>query len=299
VRGEAAAGIRANPYLLLSLAALFWSLNHVLGRAVTGHAPPFGITLVRWFFGALLILPFAWPHLPRDWQTAKRHWRIVLFLAMTGGTIFGALQYLGLQLTTAMNTSVLNSLMPVFVVAAGGLLFRDRLGLLPLLGIATSLTGVIAIVTRGDFAVLAGLAFNWGDVVIVFNMGVMAIYSACLRLLPPMNAMSFVFLLAAISTIGTVPLAAWEYAEGMRFDTSWITLVTAVYVPIFPGVGAMLAFNRGVELIGANRGGVFMHLIPLYTALFATTFLGERLQAFHVAGFALIHLGVCLAARKA
>ena len=121
---------------LLALAALFWSLNHVLGRAVAGHAPPFGIALVRWFFGALLILPFAWTHLPQDWAVAKRHWRIVLFLTMIGGTIFGALQYLGLHLTTAMNTSVLNSLMPVFIVAAAAALFGDRLGLLPLLGIA-------------------------------------------------------------------------------------------------------------------------------------------------------------------
>ena len=167
--------ILGNAYLLLSLAALFWSMNHVLGRAVTGHAPPFGITLVRWFFGALLILPFAWTHLPQDWAVAKRHWRIVLFLTMIGGTIFGALQYLGLQLTTAMNTSVLNSLMPVFIVAAAAALFGDRLGLLPLLGIATSLAGVLAIVTRGDPSALGGLAFNWGDLVIVFNMGVMAV----------------------------------------------------------------------------------------------------------------------------
>src|SRR6185295_14734911 len=105
-------------YLLVALAALCWSGNHILGRAIAGHVPPFAISTVRWVVPALILWPFAHRHLRQDWPVIRRHWSVFLFLALTGGTVFGALQYIGLQYTTAINVSVLNSLAPVLIVAA-------------------------------------------------------------------------------------------------------------------------------------------------------------------------------------
>lgn len=287
-----------NPYALLALAGLCWSGNHVIGRAIAGEVPPIGISTLRW----LLPLPVIWllarQHLRRDWPAIRAHWRVMLWLGATGGALFSALQYVGLQYTSAVNVSVLNSLVPVLIVAAGAAIFRDRVSLLQLFGVVVSLSGVLIMVTRGSLSALTALDFNAGDLIIVLNMAVFAIYAACLRLRAPMHPFSFLFVLAAISAAATFPFFVWESQQVAQFKPTLLTVAAILYVSIFPSVIAFAAWNRGVELIGANRSGPFLHLIPVYTALVAATFLGERLAAFHIAGFAAILVGVWLASIK-
>ncbi|HEX2537127.1 MAG TPA: DMT family transporter [Pseudolabrys sp.] len=286
---------RANPYLLLALAALFWSGNHIVGRAIGGHVPPVGVSTIRWLIPSILIWPWVRPHLKRDWPAIRRHWKAMLWLGVTGGALFTALQYVGLQYTTALNVSVLNSLVPVLIVATSAALFRDRISPMQLAGIVVSSLGVLTIIGRGSLDVLERLAFNWGDLIILFNMLVFAIYAACLRLRPPMHWLSFIFVFAVLSVVMTLPFAVLEFVQGERFKADWETIAAIGYVSIFPSVIAFAAWNRGVELIGANRSGPFLHLVPVYTAIFGSALLGEHLAAFHVAGFALILAGVWLA----
>jgi drug/metabolite transporter (DMT)-like permease len=286
-----------NPYLLLALAALFWSGNHIVGRAISGEVPPIGISTVRWLIPALILWPLARPHLYRDWPLIRAHWRIVLWLGLTGGALFTALQYIGLQFTSALNVSVLNSLVPVLIVATGALLFRDRIGGLQLAGIATSSAGVLTIISHGDLATLRHLEFNWGDLIIIFNMIVFAVYAACFRLRPDIHWLSFMFMLAVISAAGTLPFFVWETLSGYTFKPTWFTLAAIAYVSVFPSLLAFAAWNRGVELIGANRSGPFLHLVPIYTAILASTLLSETLASHHVVGFVLILGGVWLASR--
>jgi drug/metabolite transporter (DMT)-like permease len=292
-------GIAGNAYLLLALTALFWSGNHVVGRAIAGEVPPLGISTLRWLLPLILLWPFARPHLARDWPVIRSHWMVLLWVGLTGGAIFSALQYVGLQLTTALNVSVINSLTPVVIVAAGALIFGDRLGRVQLTGVMISLVGVLVIVARGDPTTLRDLNFNWGDVIIVFNMAIFGVYSAWLRRVPPLHWMSFLFVVAAVSVLGTTPFFVWEHLSGFTFQATWLTALAIVYVPIFPSVLGFVFWTRGVALIGANRAGPFLHLIPIYSALLASVLLGEALRGFHIVGFVLILLGVWLAARKA
>ncbi len=294
----AATRLSANAYLFLVIAGLCWSGNHVIGRAVAGEVPPLGLSTVRWLLPALLLWPAAKPHLVRDWPTIKAHAPALLLLGATGGALFSALQYVGLQYTTALNVSVLNSLAPVFIVLVGALTFGDRLRPIQTFGIATSLAGVLAIVTKLDAGALGALQFNWGDLIILFNMFVWGIYSANLRRRPRMHWLSFTYVLAVISTIGTLPAWAWEHASGFVFRPTWLTVFAVLYVSIFSSVIAFASWNRGVELIGANRSGPFLHLIPLYSAVLAYLLLGERLMTYHVIGFVLILAGVWFAARR-
>jgi len=286
-------------YLLVALAALCWSGNHILGRAIAGHVPPFAISTVRWLVPALVLWPFAYRQLRQDWPAIRRHWPVLVFLALTGGTVFGALQYIGLQYTTAINVSVLNSLAPVLIVAAGTLMFRDTLALRQVLGIAVSLAGVLVIISKSSFDALRALQFNWGDLVILFNMGVWAVYSACLRRRPEMHWLSFTFVLAAIAGLTTLPFWLWEHANGFVLQPTLTTAAALAYVSVFPSLVAYASWNRGVDLIGANRAGVFLHLIPLYSAVLAGLLLGEAIGLYHVSGFLLILVGVWLAARNA
>jgi drug/metabolite transporter (DMT)-like permease len=156
---------------------------------------------------------------------------------------------------------------------------------------------VLVIVARADLNTLVRLQFNWGDLIILLNMALLAVYAAYLRLRPPIHWLSFLFLLGLISTAATLPFAVWEGIYGMRFQPTLLTAASILYVSIFPSVLAFAAWNRGIEVIGANRAGPFLHLIPVFTALIATTLLGETLAPFHIIGFAMILTGVCLASR--
>jgi drug/metabolite transporter (DMT)-like permease len=285
------------PYLLLAAASLFWSGNHIVGRAVAGYVPPYTLSTLRWMVGAVILWPIVHRHVMRDLPLIRRHWAILLFLGMLGGTLFSALNYLSLQLTSALNVSVFNSLAPVLIAGVGAVTFRDRLTGGQTIGIFISLAGAIAIVSQLDWHVLAGFQFNFGDLLVVLNMGIFAVYSVYYRLRPPIHWLSFIFVLSVISAIGTAPLMIWEDLSGEVLPLTWTTLGAVAYVAIFPSIGAYICWNRGIELIGANRSGVFLHLVPLYSALMATVFLGERLMLYHVLGFVLILTGVHVTTR--
>jgi drug/metabolite transporter (DMT)-like permease len=287
--------MKNNPYLLLALASLCWSGNHIVGRAMAGEVPPVGVSMLRWLLPLVVLWPLARPHLTRDWPLMRKHWGVMLWLSITGGSLFSAIQYVGLQYTTALNVSVFNSLVPILIVAVGALLFQDRIGALQLAGIATSSIGVLVIIAHGQIDTFRQFAFNWGDLIILFNMMIFAVYAVYLRLRPQINGWSFMFALAAISVVTTLPFAIWEALAGTTFKATWLTFGAVAYVSIFPSVIAFAAWNRGIELIGANRSGPFLHLVPIYTAVIGTTLLSEPLALFHVIGFGLILTGVWLA----
>ncbi len=281
----------------MAFASLCWSGNHIVGRAIVGHFPPLTISTIRWFIPAIILWIAGRSRIEQDWPLIRRHWVVMLWLGATGGILFSALQYVGLQYTSAVNVSILNSLVPVLIIAAGALLFRDRILSRQLLGIATSLVGVLIIVTRGNLDALLQLSFNHGDVIIIVNMIVFAIYAVYLRLRPKIHWMSFLFVLAVVSAVGTMPFAIFEVASGQVPELNVGTISAALYVSIFPSLVAFTAWNYGVEQIGANRSGPFLHLVPLYTALLASIFLGENLMAFHALGLLMILVGVWIAAR--
>jgi len=287
----------ARAYLMLATAGLCWSGTHVVARAMAGHVPPIGAALVRWAVPSVLLLAVAWPYLKRDWPLIKRHWPVLVLLGIPGGIIFSALQHTGMIYTTVMNASIMNSMSPVLIVAAGALVFRDRIGIAQVIGVAISLAGVMVVVTRGNFEVLAGLKFNKGDLILLANQMAWAVYSACIRLRPPIHWLSFLYIICLLSTVGLIPVYYIEHASGFTIQPTVMTAWALLYMAIFPGMVAFACWNMGVEAIGANRAGVFMHLIPIYSTTLAYFLLGEQLQAYHAVGFVTILTGVAIAAR--
>lgn len=287
----------AAAYVLLPLACLCWAGNHIIARAAGGHVPPASLAVVRWIAVALVVLPFALPHLRGDLQKLRgKGWLMVLF-AITGGGAFGTLQYVALHFTTAVNMGVVGSVAPAFIVAASWILFRDRLSALQLFGVLVSLTGVLAIVSRLDLDRLAAFSFNGGDLIIIANMVLWAIYSACLRLRPDIHPATFLLAMSLIAGLGNVPFALGEYAFDYRLQNTPLTLLTITYAVLATTLLAYVAWNRGVDIVGAPRASAFLHTIPLFAAILATTILGEALEVYHIVGFALILAGVSLAAR--
>jgi len=283
---------------MLAFAALCWSGNHVIARAVSNHVPPWSLNCIRWLLVAAIMAVIAGPAIKRDWPLVKSHAGTLTFLGVTGGGLFGTLQYVGLKYTGALNMGVMNSVAPALIALASFLIFRDAVGLVQILGIGISLTGVLAIISRLDPAILQSLSFNQGDLIIVLNMGLWAIYSACLRLRPPIALTTFLFTLSVPAALVTAPAAWLEYVGGMPLQADFQTIGALLYAAIVSSILSYVCWGRGVEALGVTRAGAFLHLVPLFAALLATSLLGEQLGAHHLIGFALILAGVTMAVRR-
>ena len=291
-------GLVNQPYLMLSLMALFWAANIVLGRYVAGHVPPFALTFLRWAGTFLVVAPFAWPHMQRDWPTMRRHLPLLLMLALTGFAFNNALSYWGLQHTQALNALLIQSSGPLFVALWSLMLFGVRLSWMQAGGILVSLLGVLVIILRGDLAALAAIQVNSGDISFAGALFVFGLYSALMPKRPKINPLSLIAFTTGTGAVMLIPLVGWEISSGdvLKFDT--LTVSTLVFVVIFPSTLAYIFFNRGIELIGPNRAAPFFHLVPVFGSAMAILLLGEKLELFHLAGYALVLVGIFTASRK-
>ena len=287
------------PYILLSLASLFWAINIVLGRFIAGTVPPITLAQIRWGGAALILLPISWRHIRRDWPTIRANLPVLLILALTGITLYNTMAYYGLNYTQALNALLMQSSGPLLVALMSLILFRDRLTRQQLIGILVSMLGVIVIITRGHPGILFGLGLNRGDAWLVAAMGVYALYTVLLRKRPAIHFLSFLAFTIAAGAIMLIPLFLIEFGSGYRIDPTPAAFGVILYVVIFPSILSYFCFNRGVELIGANRAGQFFHLIPVFGSAIAIIFLGERPQWFHGVGYALIITGIVTAQRGA
>jgi drug/metabolite transporter (DMT)-like permease len=286
------------PYLLLSLTSLFWAGNTILGRVLAGHVPPITLAFIRWTGGFLILLPFAFRHLVRDWPVIRKNAGLLALLALTGFSIYNTMAYYGLQYTTAINGLLLQSVAPLFVAMWTFVLFRDRLSWAQAGGICVSLTGVLVIVCRGSLNVLLGIGFNRGDVCFVMALVIYGFYVAYLRKRPDMHAFSFMAVGMGGGAIILLPALAWEIASGrtMVFDAE--SIASFAFICIFPSLLGYLFLNRGIELIGANRAAPFIHLVPVFGSVLAVVLLGERFEPYHAAGYGLVFAGITIATRK-
>jgi drug/metabolite transporter (DMT)-like permease len=291
-------GLFDQPYLLLSLTSLFWAGNTVLGRFIAGHVPPVTLAFVRWAGAFLILLPFAAPHLVRDWPTIRKHAGLMTVFALTGVSAYNAMAYYGLQYTSAIHGLLLQSIAPLFVALWTFALFGERLSLRQAAGICVSLAGVLVIVCQGSLAVLVGIGFNRGDPWFLVALLIYAFYMAWLRKRPPMHALSFLAVGTGLGALLLVPVAVWEIASGETFIIDAVSMASFVFVAVFPSLLGYLFLNRGVELIGANRAAPFIHLVPVFGSVMAVALLGERFELYHAVGYALVFFGITVATRK-
>jgi drug/metabolite transporter (DMT)-like permease len=286
------------PYLLLSLTSLFWAGNIVLARYVAGHVPPMTLSCVRWIGAFLMLLPFAKPHLKRDWPALRARLPLMVALSATGFAVNNALSYWALQYTEALNALLIQSSGPLFVALWSLMLFGVRLTWAQLAGIAISLLGVLTIILRGDFSALAGIRFNKGDLMFAAGLFAFGLYSALMTRRPKAHQLSLISFTTGCGALLLLPFSIWEYSSGSRLQFDALTIATLIYVVIFPSTLAYLFFNRGIALIGPNRAAPFLHLVPVFGSAMAILLLGEQLQLFHLTGYALVLAGVVIASRQ-
>jgi len=289
-----------SPYLLLTLAPFFWACNWIVGRALSHDIPPLAMTFYRWLFALLILAPFALPRVRRDWAVVRRHWRVLVPLGVIGIGVHNALAYLGLNYTTATNGVILNSFIPVMIVAMSFVFLRERLSPSRLLGVAVSLCGVLTIISGGSLEALAAFRLNGGDLIVILSMAMWSIYTICLRYRPPgLDTVGFLFTIACIGELVVLPLYLAEAAFSRSMTWTWTAFVAIACVGLFSSVLSYIFWNRGVEAVGAPVAGLFVHLMPVFGVVLAWIFLGERLMAFHLVGIALILTGIAITSRRA
>jgi drug/metabolite transporter (DMT)-like permease len=286
------------PYLLLGITALCWAGNAIVGRLAAGHIPPVTLSFLRWGLAFLIVLPFAWDHLKHDWAAIRARLGTMVFLSVIGIGAFNTMQYWALEHTQALNTLLLQSAGPLFVAAWSLILLGIRLTLAQAGGLALSLTGVLVILLHGDLTTLKNIEFNRGDVIFLAALAIFGLYSVLSLKRPEIHGLSFVAFTFGCGAACQIPLLAWELSSRPVMALTTANLLTLFYVAVFPSTVAYLCFNRGVQLIGANRAAPFFHVIPVLGAAMAIVFLGEHPQPFHVIGFALVLTGVIVASRK-
>src|SRR5262249_12732451 len=210
------AGIRTrspSPYLLLTLAPLFWACNWIVGRGLHEQIPPLARTFYRWAFAIAFMLPFALPHVRRQWPLIRANARVLALLGVLGVGSHNALAYIALNYTTATNGVILNSFIPVMIIALSWLFLRQRLSNLQLAGVCVSLAGVLTILSQGSVNPLISFRLNPGDIVVMFSMLLWSLYTICLRWRPPgLHMLAFLFVIACVGDLAVLPFYLGESA---------------------------------------------------------------------------------------
>ena len=283
------------PYVLLTLTVLFWSGNFILGRGIRELIPPVSLNFWRWVGALTVLLPFSWRAVYRQRALLIAHWKLLALMALPSITIFNTFIYTALQTTTAINTVLVNAMIPIFIALTAWVIFNERLTLRQTMGVGISLAGLIFIVTRGNVSTLGVLTFSRGDLWTIGASFSWAIYSVMLRKRPAdMDPLAFLTVIIVFGLLYALPFYVWEVWSKGGFDLTPENMAAMVYVALFPSVLAFIFWNSSVTKVGANRAGIFIHLMPVFSVILAVLFLGEQLHLFHLMGIALIFLGIVL-----
>ncbi|MGH8800136.1 MAG: DMT family transporter [Casimicrobiaceae bacterium] len=291
---------RYSPATLLTLTSLLWAGNMVVGRAVAGVMSPLAFAYWRWVLVVAALAPFCWREVVARRALLKRSWRILLLLSLMSTALYNSLTYWALRYTTATNTTLLNSTIPIWVMVASWILLRQAPSARPLPGFLLSLAGVLCIVARGNPGTLFTLAPNTGDLIILAALFLWGFYAVLLRHRPgELSALGYVFVTGAIGTLMATPFFLLDRALVPQPDLSWQALAAIGYFALFSSLLATVCYNNAVDRVGPVHASLFVHLVPLFGSLMAIAFLDERPGWQHLLGMALILSGILCARRGA
>jgi drug/metabolite transporter (DMT)-like permease len=298
VFGRIGGWLYQRPYILVLLTYFMWAANVLVGRISAGHIGPMALTVGRWVPAILILLPFAWPHLKRDWPAIRAQLPLMFILGFTGTTGYAFAAYWGLQYTEVINGLLIQCTMPLMVGVMAFILVGDRLTGRQLAGIVISLIGVTAILMKGELEALFALNFNPGDLWFVLAIWIFSFYPPLMRKAPKVHPLSLLTVFSITGTIAVLPLLAWELVAKPLPIIDLKTIVICVYLAIFPSILAYICYNRGVQMLGPNRVAALYPTIILFGSALAIIFLGEQPQWYHFVGSVLIVGGVWLATRN-
>ena len=286
-------------YIFLVLTTLFWSGNFIVGKAASlFEIPPFTLNFYRWAFAWLILAPFTLREIITKKNYILENIRLIIILGITSITIFNSIVYYSLNFTQVISGVLMISTIPVMIIFFCWLFKIEKTNIYQILGVIFSLSGVLVIITKADFDVLLNLNFNKGDLWMVVAMFSWAMYSALLR--KKKLKLSQLSLLHTIITAGLIfllPAYLIELSLGYKASISLPFILTLTYVVLFPGLASFIFWIKGISIIGSNRSGIFLHLMPIFSTIMAILIFREKFMIFHLIGAVLIITGIILASK--
>lgn len=288
------------PYLLLVLAPLFWGGNIATGKIAVGEVDPFVLLIGRWAGATAILLTIGIPYIRRDWAKIKPALPMLAIYGALGFATFNILMYVAAQFTTAVNASIEQAAIPVFVLLGNFLVFRIRAKLLQVVGLILTIIGVVWVATRGDPTRLLAADINIGDGMVIAACFCYAIYSLLLRYNPSIHWLSFILVTAA-SALAASLIFLFAFGGGLtQFftalpETTPLGWLCIIYVMTFPSIISQLCYARGVQMIGANRASIFINLLPVFGTVLSVLIIGEAFELYHVVASLLVVCGIVLA----
>ena len=287
-------------YLYLFLTVTFWAGNFIVGKLASFYnVPPFSLNFYRWFFAWLILAPFTIPEIIEKKDYILKNYKLFIILGVTSITIFNSIVYYSLNFTQVISGVLMISTIPVMIMLFSSILKIEKTNIFQIIGVIFSFAGVIMIITKADIQILKNLDFNKGDITMVVAMFSWALYSTLLK--RQKYEISQISLLQVVITFGLlflIPIYFIEYQIGSRIILEKPFILILSYVVLFPGLASFLLWIKGISLIGANRSGVFLHLMPILSAIMAMIFFNEKFMFYHMLGACFIITGILLSNKK-
>jgi len=287
-------------YIFLILTTLFWSGNFIVGKAASlFEIPPFTLNFYRWTFAWLILAPFTLKEIIEKKNYIFENIKLIIILGITSITIFNSIVYYSLNFTQVISGVLMISTIPVMIIIFCWLLKIEKTNTYQVLGLIFSLSGVAVIITKANLDILLNLHFNRGDLWMVVAMFSWATYSALLR--KKKLEISQLSLLQTIISAGLVfllPAYLIELSLGYKASINMPFVLTLTYVVLFPGLASFIFWIKGISLIGSNRAGIFLHLMPIFSTILAIIIFKENFMIYHLIGAILIITGIILSSKK-
>jgi drug/metabolite transporter (DMT)-like permease len=282
-------------YVLLLATMLFWGGNAVAGKLAVGHVSPMLLTTARWGLACVVLAAFCWRQLDVDWPVVRKRLGLLAMLGTAGFAVFNVALYTAVLYTSAINVSIEQAGMPALIFLANFVLFRQRATAAQLAGLVISMVGIALTASHGDLTRLLELDVNFGDALMLLAVIVYAGYTVALRFKPPIRWQSLMIVMTGAAFLSSLPFLAGEFALGTAILPDTLGWLIIAYTVIFPSILAQVFYIRSVELIGANRAGLFINLLPIFGTLLSIAILGETFHLYHAVALVTVLGGIWLA----
>ena len=285
---------------MLVLATLFWAGNFIVGKAAfVENIPPMSLVFFRWSLVWLILLPFTYKDILRYKDVIFKNMPLLIFLALTSVGLFNSFTYLALVHTQVINASLFNTAIPAMIILLCFIFKIEKTNRFQIIGLIFSILGILSIITKLDLNVLISLNFNKGDIIMIGGVITWGLYSSFLK--KKKFTLPLLFLVHILCTFGLLfilPQFLFEVSQGeiIKLDLNLVYIL--IYLALFPSIGSYYCWAGAVSIIGANRAGIFLSLIPLFSTILAIIFFDEKFYFFHFIGSILIVLGLFLSNKK-
>ena len=285
--------------IYLVCATLFWAGNFIVGKTASiNEIPPISLNFYRWLVAWLILLPFTFRELIKKKNYILNNIGLFIVLGITAVTIFNSALFYSLKFTQVISGVLMISTVPVMIIFISSLLKIEKTNFFQIIGVGFSLTGVLFIITKADLGLLKNLDFNRGDLIMIIAMLSWATYSALLKKKKyELSQISLLQVVISFGVIFLIPLYFIDMNMGNSIKLEKPFFLTLTYVVLFPGLASFFFWIKGVALIGANRSGVFLHLMPIFGAVMAMIIFNEKFMFYHLIGAVFILIGIILSNR--